>query len=70
MKITIRQVINEVAAALPRSAYNDLPAIRTALNDTIVAAVKAGRMTEAQANNWSQSRAVDKVRKELLWKDF
>lgn len=62
---TISQITGETAEALPDSALRDLPMIRTALNDAVDAAVKSGEMTERQANNWSQSRAVNRVMRML-----
>lgn len=61
----ISQITNEVAEALPESALRDLPMIRTALNDAVDDAVKGGEMTERQANNWSQPRAVNRVMRML-----
>lgn len=68
-KITIKQIIAEVSQTLrgmdAAEALADVCLIRTALNDAVDAAVKERRMTEAQANNWSQERAVKKVQLNL-----
>lgn len=63
--MSITQIIEDVAAALPTDTRNDLPAIRQALNDSVDAAVKAGQMTERQANNWDQDRAVKNVQRQI-----
>lgn len=66
--MTISDLIVDVAEALPRECRNDFPAIRQALNDGVDHAVRAGEMTERQANNWSQDRAVKRVQKLLTEK--
>ena len=59
--ITINQIILDVSEGLPKSAANDLPMIRQALNDSVDQAVRAGEMNEQRANAWAQDRAVRKV---------
>ena len=63
--MNITTIIETVAEGMRPEDRNDLPAIRQALNDTIDAAVKGGQMTERQANNWDQARAVKRVQKLL-----
>ena len=67
--MNITNIIEQVIDTLPRSAANDLPMIRQALNDSIDCAVRSGEMNEQQGNNWSQERAVVRVQKALARKE-
>ena len=61
-------VIDSVVEGLSSKGYrmhNDLPAIRTALNDTIAFCQRAGSLTKSKADRWSQDRMVSKVQSGL-----
>lgn len=60
--MNITQIIESIGESLPIESVNDLPMIRQALYDAVDAAVKDGEMTEAQANDWNQDWAVNRVR--------
>jgi len=56
---------SSVAMALRSCDWNDLPAIREALNDTMDYYEKEGMLSQAVADTWSQQRMVKAVQKIL-----
>lgn len=61
--MNLTDILHDLGETLPASAHNDLPMIRTAINDSIDAALKGGEMKRYP--DFDQARAVAKVRRLL-----